>query len=198
MRSSTWHGVQTGQTMMVTATIVWWRSQKWRLVEILITACKWRRIWLPFCPLCVIDKEVRKMTVKGLCTETGYNKDYLFTITDEGSLLYMGDHTSYIYFDKETLVWRWYDRKNNHSVATCLSTENSMLLGVHCSCIWLFYSEWRHLYCKTWVKAGEDKASCGEGNSLAMMANVWIWRRDITKSQTARMSLMKIIAKCRW
>ena len=79
----------------------------------------------------MIDKEVRKMTVRGLCTETGYNKDYLFTITDEGSLLYMGDHTSYIYYDKETLVWRWDDRKDNQSVATCLSSENSMLLGVH-------------------------------------------------------------------
>jgi hypothetical protein len=65
---------------------------------------------LPFFPLCLIEKEVRKMTIRGLCTETGYNKSYLFNITDEGSLLYGGDHMSNIYY---TLVWRWYGWMDN-------------------------------------------------------------------------------------
>ena len=38
--------------------------------------------------------------------------------------------------------------------------------------------------------------SCGEGKFTTMMANVWIWRKDVTRSQTAGMSLMKIIANC--
>ena len=86
---------------------------------------------LPYCPLCIIDKEVRRITVRGLCPETVYNTDSIFTITEEGSLLYKGDHTSIIYFDKDNLAWKWYDRKDNQSVATSLSSENSMLLGVH-------------------------------------------------------------------
>ena len=78
---------------------------------------------VPFCPLCLIDKEVRKMKVRGLCPESVYNTEYIFTISEEGSLLYRGDHTSIIYFDKNRSIWMWYDRKDNQSVATCVSSE---------------------------------------------------------------------------
>ena len=86
---------------------------------------------LRFCPVCRINKQVRKMKVRGLCPESLFNIDYIFTIAEEGTLLYQGDHTSVIFYDPGISVWRWYDRKDNQSQATSSSSEGSMLLGVH-------------------------------------------------------------------
>ena len=61
---------------------------------------------VPYCPVCSIDMEVRKMTVRGLCRDSLFNKEYLFTITEEGSLMYLGDHTSYISYHQDTQVPR--------------------------------------------------------------------------------------------
>ena len=86
---------------------------------------------LRFCPVCVIDKEVRTMRVRGLCPESLFNTDYILTLSEDGLLKYQGEHTSIISYDKGNSVWRWYDRKDNRSEATSSSSEASMLVGVH-------------------------------------------------------------------
>ena len=57
---------------------------------------------VPICPVCLIDKQVMKMRVRGLCSDSLFNKEYLFTITEEGSLMCVGDHTSYIYYHQDS------------------------------------------------------------------------------------------------
>ena len=154
---------------------------------------------LPFCPVCQIDKQVRKMTVRGLCSDGIFNEEYLFTITEEGSLLYLGDHTSYIYYHQDSQVWRWVDRKNNNSLATSKSSEVSMLLGIHVFdfshvigdlCTVRDESE---LVKIKLTSCGEEKFTCNDGQCVRMeeRCNQISNCRDESDEDNCKMLVMK-------
>lgn len=84
-----------------------------------------------FCNLCEVPSPVRKMVVRGLCVLSMFDKVYYYVINDDGQPMYIGSRTSVLFYDKEKLSWVWYDRKSSNSVATSISPEASLLIGVH-------------------------------------------------------------------
>jgi len=84
-----------------------------------------------FCNLCEIPAPVRTMVVRGLCELSMFDKVYNYVINEDGQSMYIGSRTSVLYYDKEKLQWVWYDRKSSKSVATSISSEASLLMGVH-------------------------------------------------------------------
>ena len=84
-----------------------------------------------FCPLCRVSSPVAKVQLRGLCTETIFNTEYIAMVTEEGRLRYLGQHTSFLQYDREESLWLLYDRKAQQSRAVSLSAENSLLLGLH-------------------------------------------------------------------
>ena len=102
---------------------------------------------MSYCPICRLDKKVRHIKVRGLCSESMFNSVYILTMSEEGHAIYYGEKTSSIVFNKTTQLWHWYDQKDSASLATrCIlhyvliffqvncfsnSLENSMLLGVN-------------------------------------------------------------------
>ncbi|XP_023330899.1 uncharacterized protein LOC111703243 [Eurytemora carolleeae] len=83
------------------------------------------------CNACIVDSPVRKLFVRGLCRESIFDDEYLYNINMDGSILYMGITSSIVIYNKETLKWLWYDRKDNSSLAFSTSNEDSLLLGIN-------------------------------------------------------------------
>jgi hypothetical protein len=83
------------------------------------------------CPLCRVPATVLKMKVRGLCSLAWFDREYTYTVGREGRPTYIGYFTSIIYYDREELQWVWYDRKDNRSLATSSSPEESLLVGMH-------------------------------------------------------------------
>ena len=65
-----------------------------------------------------MDKKVRHIKVRGLCSESMYNTVYILTLSEEGTAIYFGQYTSSIMFNKTIQQWQWYDQKDNQSIAT--------------------------------------------------------------------------------
>jgi len=84
-----------------------------------------------FCNLCEVPTPSRKMVVRGLCGLSMFDKVYQYVINEDGQPMYIGSRTSVLYYDKEKIMWVWYDRKSSKSVATSISSEASLLMGVH-------------------------------------------------------------------
>ena len=84
-----------------------------------------------FCPICEISHPILKIFVRGLCPMSIFNNVYMYNIDRQGDILYLGERTSIIAYDKQAKHWVWYDKKNNMSVATSASPFTSLLIGVH-------------------------------------------------------------------
>ena len=84
-----------------------------------------------FCTQCQVPTPSRVMTMRGLCGLSMFDTKYNYVINDEGQPMYIGSQTSIIYYDKEKISWVWYDRGSPNSVATSISPEASLLIGVH-------------------------------------------------------------------
>ena len=78
---------------------------------------------MELCPICELERQVSKMTLRGLCPESLFDKTYTFLIDEKGSALFLGYHTSIIYFEKAEESWVWYDRKDNRSKAVTNKTK---------------------------------------------------------------------------
>ena len=86
---------------------------------------------VPFCPLCRIDSPVNQLLLRGLCPETIFNTRYIARLTEEGRLRYMGLSTSFIHYNTEESIWVLYDRKETEGRAVSVSSQTSLLLGLH-------------------------------------------------------------------
>ena len=84
-----------------------------------------------FCPICSVQQLILKIFVRGLCEQSIFNTVYMYNIDDSGELIYMGETTSTIVYERLSQRWIWYDRMNNRSFATSSSPLASLLIGVH-------------------------------------------------------------------
>ena len=65
----------------------------------------------------MLEDKVRKIKIRGICSKSIFNNDYILTINSNGEAIYQGSYTSYIFFNKTSQLWNWYDHKDNTSVA---------------------------------------------------------------------------------
>ena len=72
-----------------------------------------------------------KVTVRGLCLESIFDREYTYTIREDGSPSYMGIHTSTVLYNHTEKLWHWIDRFSGSSVATSESLEARFLLGIN-------------------------------------------------------------------
>jgi hypothetical protein len=72
----------------------------------------------------------RKVWVRGLCPFSLFDRTYTYTIDEDGRPMYLGYHSSVIFYDEARPGWVWYDRKDNQSVAVSSAPEESLLLGL--------------------------------------------------------------------
>ena len=72
---------------------------------------------ISYCPICKLDKKVRHIKVRGLCEKSMYNSVYILTLNQDGNVIYLGQYTSSIVFNKTEQVWQWFDQKDSKSVA---------------------------------------------------------------------------------
>jgi hypothetical protein len=83
-----------------------------------------------YCTLCEVAAPARKVWVRGLCPLSLFDRTYTYTIDEDGKPMYLGYHSSVIFYDEARPGWVWYDRKDNKSVAVSIAPEESLLLGV--------------------------------------------------------------------
>ena len=72
---------------------------------------------ISYCPVCRLDKKVRHINVRGLCSKSIFNSVYILTIGEDGGITYIGQYTSKIVYNKAKLQWEWFDQKDNTSLA---------------------------------------------------------------------------------
>ncbi|XP_023333066.1 uncharacterized protein LOC111704908 [Eurytemora carolleeae] len=56
------------------------------------------------CPVCRLEQTVRKVSVRGLCANSLFNIMYLYNLDSEGSILYLGIYSSFVTFDKASII----------------------------------------------------------------------------------------------
>ena len=84
-----------------------------------------------FCSLCTVNSPILEIHVRGLCKDSIFDTVYLFNTDKNGELVYFGEKSSMISYDKDQRKWLWYDMKSNMSIATSSSPHSSLLMGVH-------------------------------------------------------------------
>ena len=83
------------------------------------------------CPLCRVGAPVVKVRVRGLCPLSKFDTEYTYTIGPGGKPFYIGYYTSTIFYSSEEQAWLWETSKDNESIATSTSSEESLLIGTH-------------------------------------------------------------------
>ena len=63
-----------------------------------------------FCGVCEVASPVRRVTVRGLCVLSIFDRVYNYMISEEGQPRYLGSRTSVLFYNKTLLSWVWYDR----------------------------------------------------------------------------------------
>ena len=84
-----------------------------------------------YCPVCLVNLPILKIFVRGLCKDSVYDTVYMFNTDDDGELLYFGQKSSMISYNRNRRQWLWSDMKDNISIATSSSPYSSLLMGVH-------------------------------------------------------------------
>lgn len=93
------------------------RSDQRNIVCICLTHYHNQDCTITYCPVCKLEDSVRKIKIRGICSKSIFNNDYILTINSNGEAIYQGSFTSYIFFNKTSQLWNWYDHKENSSVA---------------------------------------------------------------------------------
>ena len=145
---------------------------------------------------------MRKITIRGICSKSRCNNDYILTINSNGEAIYQGSYTSYIFFNKTSQLWNWYDHKDNTSVAVRYPTtmiNKTLFLSLSCQAILrspqcclvsthLTSLEWREICAlprtpPSWCRLRCPPATLG--SSLVMTGSASPLTRDVTRYHTA-------------
>ena len=62
------------------------------------------------------------MHVRGLCSDSLYDRKYFYNIGEDGRIMFLGEEESMIRFDEENSVWIWTDRNFPNSKGSEFST----------------------------------------------------------------------------
>ena len=81
------------------------------------------------CFICKHDKPAIKFSIRGLCSGSKLDRTYMLRTQDDGNPVYVGRHTSFLYFDAFLDLWIWMDRKDNKSIALCNKKMETLILG---------------------------------------------------------------------
>ena len=81
------------------------------------------------CFLCVSDNPATKLYVRGLCPSTKLDTTYMLHTGAEGEPVYLGQHTSVLYYHKQSERWMLIDRMDNESFAWSGEKKKTLLLG---------------------------------------------------------------------
>ena len=73
---------------------------------------------ISYCSVCRLDQKVRKVTVRGLCSLSLFESNYIATMSQNGTFIFLGSISSSIRFNKENDQWEWFDQKQIGSMAT--------------------------------------------------------------------------------
>ena len=79
--------------------------------------------------LCVSENQATKFFVRGLCPSSKLDNTYMLKTQVNGKPVYIGQHTSFLYFDEEQERWTWVDRMDNESFAFSDAKMKTLLLG---------------------------------------------------------------------
>ena len=71
-----------------------------------------------YCPLCKLSDGLGKVKIRGLCTESMFDTEYMIHLVEGGSIQFLGRYSSSITFNPTTQLWEWRDMNDNQSVAT--------------------------------------------------------------------------------
>ena len=80
-------------------------------------------------PVCSVKAKLLKVKLRGLCSDLSFDREYAFTITEQGQELYQGRRSSIIVYDRDTKLWNIYNPRDNTSILTSTAPWESYLLG---------------------------------------------------------------------
>jgi hypothetical protein len=63
-----------------------------------------------YCGVCEVAAPVRRVTVRGLCVLSMFDRVYNYVINEEGQPMYLGSRTSVLFYNTTIPSWVWFDR----------------------------------------------------------------------------------------
>ena len=79
--------------------------------------------------VCTAPSKSLKFKLRGLCSEFSFDREYVYTVSEQGQEMYLGRSSSILFYNKTTKLWNIYNPKNNASLITSTATWKSFLLG---------------------------------------------------------------------
>ena len=94
-----------------------------------------------FCGVCEVAAPVRRVTVRGLCVLSMFDRVYNYVINEEGQPMYLGSRTSVLFYNTTIPSWVWFDRWEAGPGSQCLGQEACLTVSVlvrkyaYCECL---------------------------------------------------------------
>ena len=82
-----------------------------------------------FYPVCTVQAKSLIVKLRGLCSDLSLDREYVYTITEEGQELYQGRSSSIIKYDRNTKVWQLYNSNDNSRILTSSASWESYFIG---------------------------------------------------------------------
>ena len=81
--------------------------------------------------ICTIQSRSLKFYIRGLCSDFSFDREYVFTVEEDGLEVYKGIKTSMIAFNRTTKLWHLYKPRDNSSLVTSAASLDSLMIGLH-------------------------------------------------------------------
>ena len=82
------------------------------------------------CTACTVPESFPKVTLRGLCPDSPYDRTYSIRVDQSGNPFLQGDSSSLIFYDTKLSTWVLWSRYTRNRVATSNHHQYSLIMGV--------------------------------------------------------------------
>ena len=81
-------------------------------------------------PLCSVPSRSLRLKLRGLCPDFSLDREYVFTIDEDGLEVFKGKKHSLITYNRTTKLWQLYKPSDNSSLITSAALFDTFLIGL--------------------------------------------------------------------
>ena len=82
-------------------------------------------------PLCTVQSRSLRFKIRGLCSDFSFDRDYVYTIGEDGVEVYKGKTKSLLSYNRTTKLWHLFKPGDNSSLITSAAAEDSFMIGLN-------------------------------------------------------------------
>ena len=84
----------------------------------------------PASTVCTVQTRNLQFKLRGLCSDFSYDRDYLYTVEEDGSEVYKGKKNSFLSYNRTSKLWQLTNVRDNTSMLTSAAPWDSFMIGL--------------------------------------------------------------------